>query len=123
MRSSFKADAPSKYNNEVGSPTSPTARSERIGHKLTPMKGFVYILKDTNGKFYIGSTENIERRLKQHNLEHTQTTRNMKSSKLIHCQEYASLEIARKVERKIKALKRRDYIEKIVKDGYIRLTP
>ena len=82
----------------------------------------VYILKNESGKFYIGSTDNLERRLHQHSLGHTQTTRNMKSCILVFKQDYPSLEIARKVEGKIKQLKRKDYIEKIIKEGYIRLT-
>ena len=36
-------------------------------------------------------------------------------------QKYPSLEIARKIERKIKALKRKDYIEKMIRDGYIKI--
>ncbi len=82
----------------------------------------VYILKSKSGTFYIGSTDNLERRLHQHDLGHTQTTRNMKFHELVLKQDYPSLEIARKIERKIKKLKRKDYIEKIVKEGYIRLT-
>ena len=82
----------------------------------------VYILINQSGKFYVGSTNNIERRLRQHELGHTQTTHNMKSHKLVLKQNYSSLEIARKIERKIKKLKRKDYIEKMVKEGYIRLT-
>ncbi len=30
------------------------------------MKGYMYILECSNGKFYTGSTINLERRLKQH---------------------------------------------------------
>ena len=37
-------------------------------------------------------------------------------------QEYESLDLARKIELKIKKLKRKDYIEKMIKDGYIRIT-
>jgi len=37
-------------------------------------------------------------------------------------QEYESLNLARKIETKIKKLKRKDYIEKIINDGYIRIT-
>ena len=82
----------------------------------------VYILKNESGKFYVGSTDNLERRLHQHSLGHTQTTRNMKSFILVLKQNYPSLEMARKIERKIKQLKRKDYIEKMVKEGYIKLT-
>ncbi|MDP3051977.1 MAG: GIY-YIG nuclease family protein [bacterium] len=85
------------------------------------MKGFVYILKDEKGKFYIGSTVDIRRRLKQHNSAHTKTTHRMQNPKLVLIQEYNSLEIARKIERGIKNLKRKDYIEKMINDGYIRI--
>ena len=84
-------------------------------------KGFLYILKNTKGKFYVGSTDNLERRIYQHQVGHTQTTRNMKDSVLVLTQEYESLETARKIERKIKKLKRKDYIENIVRDRYIRI--
>lgn len=84
------------------------------------MKGFVYILKNENGKFYVGSTNNLERRLKQHCAGHTQTTRLMKGVRLVLSQEYDSLTTARKVEQKIKALKRKDYVERMIKDGYIK---
>lgn len=85
-------------------------------------KGYVYILKDKGGKFYVGSTDNLERRLKQHKSGHTQTTRNMDNFKIVLKQEYDSLDLARKVELKIKKLKRKDYVEKMVNDGYIRIT-
>lgn len=83
------------------------------------MKAFVYILKDKKDKFYIGSTTDIKRRLRQHENKHTPTTRRMMEPKLALAQEYDSLEIARKIERRLKKLKRKDYIEKIVEDGYI----
>ena len=86
------------------------------------MKGYVYILKDEKDRFYIGSTDDLERRLYQHYKNHTQTTARMEKPKIVLSQEYPSLEIARKIERKLKNLKRKDYIEKIVSDGYIRIT-
>lgn len=45
----------------------------------------------------------------------------MSNPKLMLAQEYETLKIACEVERKIKKLKRKDYVEKMVKDGYIRL--
>ena len=85
------------------------------------MIGFVYILKNSGGRLYIGSTDNLERRLHQHKIGHTQTTRNMKDPILALSQEYSSIEQARKIELKLKKLKRKDYIEKIIKDGYIKM--
>ncbi len=87
----------------------------------TNNQAYVYILKSNSGKFYIGSTDNLERRLHQHSTGHTQTTRNMESFTLVFKQSYTSLEVARKIERKIKKLKRKDYIEKMIKEGYIKL--
>lgn len=87
------------------------------------MKGYVYILRDRTGKFYIGSTSEIERRLNQHMSGHTQTTRNMVDPILVLVQEYHNLDVARKIERKIKKLKRKDYIEKMIHDGKIKIKP
>ncbi len=45
----------------------------------------------------------------------------MGEPKLVLVQEFKSLLMARKIEIKIKNMKRKDYIEKIVADGYIKL--
>ena len=81
---------------------------------------YVYILKSENGVFYVGSTNDLERRLRQHVAGHTQTTRQKKINKLVFKQEFDTLEAARKMETKIKKWKRRDYVEKIIEDGYIK---
>jgi len=47
----------------------------------------------------------------------------MKNLEIVLSQEYATLTEARRVERKIKKLKRKDYLGKMVTDGYIRITP
>jgi len=85
------------------------------------MRGYVYILKSTNNKFYVGSTSDVDRRLKQHKNGHTQTTRNMKDIELVLVQKYTDLNIARKIEKRIKQLKRKDYIQKMIDDGEIRM--
>jgi predicted GIY-YIG superfamily endonuclease len=61
--------------------------------------------------------------MKQHASGHTQTTRNMQSPKLIFSQEYGSLDEARKIEKKLKSFKRKDYIDTIIADGYIKIKP
>ena len=84
---------------------------------------WVYILKTNSGKYYIGSTTDLSARLKQHAAAHTFTTKRLGLDELVLSQEYATAKEARVVERKIKKLKRRDYIEQMIKDGYIRLLP
>ena len=84
---------------------------------------WVYILKTKSGKFYVGSTSDLSRRLAQHVSGHTPTTKRLPIKGLVLKQEYKTLKDARAIEAKIKKLKRKDYIEKMVKDGYIKLTP
>jgi len=85
-------------------------------------KGFVYFIKSisSNG-YYIGSSENPEKRLSEHNNGHTPSTRNKGPWKLVFTQSYPSLAEAKKIEYRLKKLKRRDYIEQIINDGYIKL--
>jgi len=45
----------------------------------------------------------------------------MDSPTLVLSQEYATLLEARKIENRLKKLKRKDYIEKIIIDGYIKM--
>ena len=85
------------------------------------MKSYVYILKSLDQRFYIGSTNNLERRLTQHHSGHTHSTKRMSDFALVFKQEYDSLPEARKIELKLKKLKRHDYIEKIIKDGFIKM--
>ena len=83
----------------------------------------VYILQFPDGKFYIGSTIDLSRRTKQHVSGHTPSTKRLGEGRLVLRQDYQTLKDARSVEYKLKKLKRRDYIAKIVQDGYIRIKP
>jgi len=80
----------------------------------------VYILKDSSHKYYIGSTDNIVRRLAHHKYGGTYTTKRMRNPEPVLIQKYMNLKEARKVELKLKNFKRRDFIEKIIKDGFIK---
>jgi len=83
---------------------------------------YVYILESLrDGKYYIGSTKNLEQRLKHHSSGHTPSTKRFGSVKLVFKQYYDNLRDARVIERKLKNLKRKDYIKKIIEDKFIKM--
>lgn len=84
---------------------------------------FVYILKNKQGKFYVGSTIDLTSRLKHHQGGYTPSTRRLGKMDLVFSQEYSSITEARKVEARLKSLKRKDYLEKIIQDGFIKYHP
>lgn len=83
--------------------------------------GFVYILQSLkNGRFYIGSTDNLQRRVDEHLKGKSTYTRQLLPLKPVFSQQVESLSEARKIERKLKRLKSRKIIEQIVQDGRIK---
>jgi predicted GIY-YIG superfamily endonuclease len=84
---------------------------------------WVYILKDEEGRIYIGSTDNLDKRIKQHKKGFSKSTKHFIKPRLALSQKYDTIFYARKVEEKLKNLKRRDYIEQIIEDGFIKMEP
>ena len=86
------------------------------------MKGFVYILKSLkNNRFYIGSTTDIRQRELEHKVGKVKATRHILPIKMEFFKEYDNIRLARKIECKLKRLKRKDYIAKIIKDKVIKM--
>ncbi len=84
---------------------------------------YVYILQSLkNQRYYIGSTNDIKQRFVFHQAGHVRATKFLRPLQIVLQQEYPNIEIARKVERSLKNLKRRDYISKIIQDGKIKIT-
>ena len=82
---------------------------------------FVYILRSLKSNtYYIGSTKDIIRRFRQHNSGNVFSTKYKRPFELVFSQEYQTIQQACKIEKKIKNWKRKDFIEKIIKDGYIK---
>jgi len=67
---------------------------------------FVYVLRSQKDhKRYIGFTDNLERRLDEHNSGMVKSTKNRRPFKLIYFEEYENKSEAIKREREIKAKK------------------
>jgi predicted GIY-YIG superfamily endonuclease len=65
---------------------------------------WIYILKGSSGRHYIGSAVDLNARLAQHRRGHTYTTKRLgENLELVASKEVATLDEARKIERTLKA--------------------
>jgi putative endonuclease len=68
------------------------------------MKHYVYVLKSVeNWRFYVGMTENVQRRLQEHNSGKTKSTKGYKPWVLVFTEEFDSRELAREREKYLKS--------------------
>lgn len=75
----------------------------------------VYVLKSIKtGKFYVGCTNNIIRRLREHNANKTRSLKNRGPFKLIYQENYNSLSEGRKRELEIKSYKGGNAFKRLV---------
>jgi putative endonuclease len=80
----------------------------------------VYILKSLkNNRFYIGSTNNLERRIEQHISGLSKYTKQILPVVLVFQQKYPLLNQARKIEHWLKKQKSSSLINQIVLEGII----
>ena len=87
------------------------------------MKAYVYILKSLkNSRFYIGSTDNLNRRIDEHNSGKSTYTSFSKPFELVFSQEYDELTMARKIEYWLKRQKDKKLIERIITEKKIQKT-
>jgi putative endonuclease len=83
---------------------------------------YVYILQSlVNSRYYIGSTDDIKRRIEEHNSGKSTYTRLTRPFKLMFYQEYPTITKARQIEYKLKQLKSKQIIERIISDQEIRI--
>ena len=67
---------------------------------------WVYMLQGSSGRYYIGSTTDLPRRLEQHRQGHTYSTRRLGADlKVVAALEIDSLSTARRLERELKRKK------------------
>ena len=86
-----------------------------------PVPCFVYVLVNPEGKTYVGQTNDLERRVAQHNDPHCKGTLHTKRHKgpwkLIHQECLESRAEAMRRERELKSGKGRDWIKRELLDG------
>ena len=69
-------------------------------------KSCIYILRNSEtDRYYIGSTKDLVRRLKQHKAGYTRTTRILKTYELVYKEDYDNIDEARLREKKLKSYK------------------
>ncbi len=79
------------------------------------MRYFTYILECADKTLYVGSTNNLERRLKQHNesKQGAHYTKIRRPVKLVYTESFRTLRKARKREAEIKKRRRSEKVELI----------
>jgi putative endonuclease len=76
---------------------------------------FLYVLKSqVDGRYYIGSTSNIQRRLKEHISGKTRTTKVWQATELVYSEEYPDIQEAKAREKKLKSYKSHKYIDYLI---------
>lgn len=76
---------------------------------------YLYILKnEETDRFYIGSTNDLARRIKQHRSGRTRTTKVLKTFKLVYKEEYNTLLEARDREKQLKSYKSKKYLKWLI---------
>jgi putative endonuclease len=74
----------------------------------------VYILKNTNSSFhYVGMTNNLERRLREHDSGYSRTTRRYLPLMLLYTETYSDRVSARRREKYLKSGAGREYIKSL----------
>jgi putative endonuclease len=72
------------------------------------------LLNSKNGKHYIGSTNNLVRRLNEHNRSQTRSTRQNRKWTIIYSEEYITSKEAKDRERIIKSYKGGNAFKKLL---------
>ena len=81
------------------------------------MKFYFYILHSQKlNKYYIGSTQNLEERLRKHNSNHKGFTGGIGDWKIVYFETYSSKDLAYARERQVKKWKSKIAIEKLIQN-------
>jgi putative endonuclease len=82
---------------------------------------FVYVLRSAkNGRHYTGSTNDIHKRLAEHNSGQTKSTRHTGPYSLVYSESFASRPEAARRERALKSGKGREELSRILQQSEMR---
>ena len=82
------------------------------------MKFYTYILQSIrDGRYYIGSTNNVPKRLKSHNSGYSKSTKPYLPWKLVYEKGFEARTDAYKYEIKLKRMKSREALAKLIEEG------
>ena len=77
---------------------------------------YIYILLLSNNDLHKGLTDNLKRRLNEHELGKVKSTKNYLPVKLIHCESYLSKKDAERREKFLKTTEGRRLLKQQLKD-------
>ena len=78
-----------------------------------------YILECNDGTYYVGSTNNLQRRLKDHNTGQNIYTKSRLPAKLVYKKEFSTLTEARKYEYFIKRQRNKEFYKKLINGAFV----
>lgn len=74
----------------------------------------IYVLQDKNGKLYKGQTDNLERRLREHQSGKVTTTSKMEDCRLVYTETVVTRREALKKEKYFKTAAGRRFLKKVI---------
>ena len=81
------------------------------------MKYYAYILQsETDGSYYIGHTDSLDRRLEQHNAGKSKYTARKTPWKLVYFEEFNSRKEANQRERFLKKQRNKSFYERLIEN-------
>ena len=108
----------STYGRKIIAGSPPQLRGPARGGKSRPkLMFYVYIIKNLEtGRYYTGYSENLDKRLKEHNLGKTRSLRSGGKFVLVYEEQFESRNEAYRRERQIKSYKSGEAFKKLVKN-------
>ena len=79
------------------------------------MSAFLYIIQNPKGMYYVGATEDLDRRLAEHDRGQNTSTRGRGHWILVYTEAHPTFVDAHTREREIKRKKRKSYVDWLVK--------